>query len=74
LEEAGLTGDVGYKRDGRARSGMGVDAADFNDDGWVDLFVAKQSTRKFFPSTKITAMKRSLTGPCPRASAWPHAG
>jgi len=40
FEEAGLTANVGYNADGRARSGMGVDAADFNDDGWVDLFVA----------------------------------
>ena len=27
-------------QDGRARSGMGVDAADFDQDGWQDLFVA----------------------------------
>ncbi len=31
---------MGYSADGRARSGMGVDAADFDQDGWVDLFVA----------------------------------
>src|SRR4051812_44046630 len=40
FEETGLAADVAYNPDGRARSGMGVDAADFNDDGWVDLFVA----------------------------------
>ena len=40
FEETGLTADVGYNPDGRARSGMGVDSADFNDDGWMDLFVA----------------------------------
>jgi hypothetical protein len=32
--------DVAYSADGRARSGMGVDAADFDQDGWMDLFVA----------------------------------
>ena len=28
------------QRDGQARSGMGVDSADFDQDGWMDLFVA----------------------------------
>jgi hypothetical protein len=40
FEEAGLTADVAYSSEGRARSGMGVDSADFNEDGWLDLFVA----------------------------------
>jgi hypothetical protein len=40
FEETGLLADVAYNADGRARSGMGVDAADFNDDGNMDLFVA----------------------------------
>jgi enediyne biosynthesis protein E4 len=40
FEEVGLIADVAYSADGRARSGMGVDAADFDQDGQVDLFVA----------------------------------
>jgi hypothetical protein len=40
FEELGLAADVAYSADGRARSGMGVDSADFNHDGWLDLFVA----------------------------------
>jgi hypothetical protein len=40
FEEIGLAADVAYSADGRARSGMGVDAADFDEDGWMDLFVA----------------------------------
>jgi hypothetical protein len=38
--EQGLEADVAYSADGRARSGMGVDSADVNQDGWMDLFVA----------------------------------
>jgi hypothetical protein len=40
FEEVGLAADVAYSAEGRARSGMGVDSADCNDDGWMDLFVA----------------------------------
>jgi hypothetical protein len=40
FEEAGLRADVAYSSDGRARSGMGVDSADFDQDGWMDLFVS----------------------------------
>jgi hypothetical protein len=40
FEEAGLRADIAYSADGRARSGMGVDSADFDNDGWMDLFVS----------------------------------
>jgi hypothetical protein len=39
FEEVGFTAGVAYGEQGRARSGMGVDSADFNEDGWMDLFV-----------------------------------
>ena len=39
FEEIGLTAGVAYGNGGAIRSGMGVDAADFDQDGWVDLFV-----------------------------------
>ncbi|HEY1272894.1 MAG TPA: VCBS repeat-containing protein, partial [Terriglobales bacterium] len=38
-ENAALAG-VGYSSLGKARSGMGVDAADYDQDGWADLFVS----------------------------------
>jgi hypothetical protein len=38
---------VAYSEDGRPRSGMGVDSADFNGDGWPDLFVANVDQEKF---------------------------
>ncbi len=40
FSEVGLESGVGYSQNGQARSGMGVDAADFDQDGWQDLFVA----------------------------------
>ena len=40
FEEIGLSAGVAYGETGRPRSGMGVDAADYDGDGWQDLFVA----------------------------------
>jgi enediyne biosynthesis protein E4 len=40
FEEIGLVSGVAYSDSGAARSGMGVDAGDFDGDGWQDLFVA----------------------------------
>ena len=39
FEEVGFTAGVAYGEQGKARSGMGVDSADVNQDGWMDLFV-----------------------------------
>ncbi len=39
FEEIALEAGVGFSQDGRPRSGMGVDSADFDQDGWQDLFV-----------------------------------
>lgn len=38
--EVGLAAGVAYGEAGRPRSGMGVDAVDYDGDGWQDLFVA----------------------------------
>ncbi|CDM64385.1 CRTAC1 family protein [Pyrinomonas methylaliphatogenes] len=40
FEEIGLAAGVAYSEAGTPRSGMGVDAADYDEDGWQDLFVA----------------------------------
>ena len=40
FEDAGLLAGVAFNPFGIARSGMGVDAGDYNHDNWLDLFVA----------------------------------
>jgi hypothetical protein len=40
FEESGLGAGVAYGEAGTPRSGMGVDAEDYDGDGWQDLFVA----------------------------------
>ena len=46
-EESGLTAGVGLSANGDPRSGMGVDAADFDGDGRQDLFVANINQELF---------------------------
>jgi hypothetical protein len=47
FEEIGLQAGVAYSDDGVARSGMGVDAADYDGDGRPDLFVANFNRERF---------------------------
>jgi hypothetical protein len=39
FKETAIGAGVAYSQEGRPRSGMGVDSADFDQDGWQDLFV-----------------------------------
>jgi len=47
FEEIATAAGVAFSANGRPRSGMGLDSADFNDDGWMDLFVANLDREMF---------------------------
>src|SRR5438128_893509 len=47
FDEIATTAGVAYSDRGRARSGMGVDSADFSDDGWMGLFGSKLDGEMF---------------------------
>jgi enediyne biosynthesis protein E4 len=47
FEEIGLQSGVGYSGDGRVRSGMGDDSADYDQDGWMDLFLTDVDEEMF---------------------------
>jgi hypothetical protein len=47
FEEIGILAGVGISSFGKARSGMGVDAADYDQDGWIDLFEANVDQEMF---------------------------
>src|SRR5215475_3239723 len=47
FQDVAPLGGVGYNAMGQARSGMGVDAADFDQDGWVDLFITNLDHEMF---------------------------
>jgi enediyne biosynthesis protein E4 len=46
-EEMALQAEVAFSDNGQARSGMGVDAADLQNTGWQDLFVANVDQEMF---------------------------
>ena len=47
FEEAGLLSQVAVDGDGRTYAGMGVDFADYNNDGWPDLLVTDLANQRY---------------------------
>src|SRR5260370_15702178 len=77
FEETGLLAGVGFSSYGRPRSGMGVDAADYDQDGWVDLFVANVDQEMFSlyhnnkdESFKDVAIPTGIGGATKLLSGW----
>ncbi len=76
-EEIALAAEVGFSDNGQARSGMGVDAADFDGDGWQDLFVANVDQEMFSlyrnnknESFSDVAHKQNVAQPTRLLSGW----
>jgi hypothetical protein len=53
FEEIGVAAGVAYNEDGREQAGMGAAAADYDGDGWLDLFKTNFSddTHSFYRNT-----------------------
>ncbi|HYR87892.1 MAG TPA: CRTAC1 family protein [Terriglobia bacterium] len=47
FEEVGLTAEVAVDIDGRTYAGMGVDFADYNNDGWPDIVVTALANQRY---------------------------
>jgi hypothetical protein len=47
FEESGLITGLGYDDDGRPFAGMGVDAGDYDRDGWPDAFINALANQKY---------------------------
>ena len=43
FSEEGVAAGVAFSADGREQAGMGVDSGDYNNDGWLDLYVTNFS-------------------------------
>jgi hypothetical protein len=70
FEEIGFTSGVAYGEGGKARSGMGVDSADFDQDGWMDLFVTNLNHELYgFYQNKRDETFDDIAGPSGIAAA-----
>src|SRR5690349_1808866 len=47
FEEVGLVSQVAVDADGRTYAGMGVDFADYNNDGWPDLIITDLANQRY---------------------------
>ena len=47
FEEVGLVSEVAVDGDGRTFAGMGVDFADYNNDGWPDLIITDLANQRY---------------------------
>jgi hypothetical protein len=76
FEETGLLSEVAVDGDGRTYAGMGVDFADYNNDGWPDLIItdlANQRYALYQNNQDSTFTYSSFTSGIARATM-PHSG
>jgi enediyne biosynthesis protein E4 len=47
FEEVGLSASIAYDEDGNTFAGMGLDFADYNNDGWPDIFINSLARQRY---------------------------
>ena len=63
FEEVGVSTGIAYDDDGNAFSGMGIDFADFDNDGWPDVFVNALARQKYALFHNNHGMFEYVSGP-----------
>jgi hypothetical protein len=47
FEDIALPAGIGYDENGKTFAGMGIDAADYDEDGWADIFITALSNQTY---------------------------
>jgi len=63
FEEAALKAGLAYDEDAQTFSGMGTDFADYNNDGWPDVFVGALANERYAIFRNVKGSFLDVTGP-----------
>ncbi len=63
FEEVALQLGLAYDEDGHTFSGMGADFADYNNDGWPDVFIGALANEKYALFRNVKGMFEYASGP-----------
>ncbi|MGH9627654.1 MAG: CRTAC1 family protein [Bryobacteraceae bacterium] len=63
FEETGLIAGAAYDEDGNVFAGMGIDLADYDNDGWPDLFVNALGNQKYALFRNVEGTFEYTSGP-----------
>ncbi|MDQ2777483.1 MAG: CRTAC1 family protein [Acidobacteriota bacterium] len=69
FEEVALVSGVAYDEDGHVFAGMGTDFADYDNDGWPDIFVNALANQRYALFHNIKGMFSYISGPSGLGSA-----
>ena len=69
FEEVALAAGMAYDEDGKAFSGMGVDFADYDNDGWPDVFIDALANQRYALFRNVKGSFQYVSGPSGLASA-----
>lgn len=63
FEETGLSAGVAYDEDGQTFAGMGVDVADYDNDGWPDVFINALANQRYALFRNVKGSFEYVSGP-----------